>query len=74
MAAEDGGATRKTFNLTPKGKRALDDLLDAEFGSNDTDVANRALALAAYLMGEVKAGAKIQIAREGEPPLNVVFL
>lgn len=77
MAAEEdttAGSGRRTFNLTPKGRRALADLVDQEFGPNDTDAINRAIVLAAFFMGEVKAGATIQVVRPGEKPIEVVFL
>lgn len=74
MAAEDSGSSRKSINLTPKGKRALDDLVDWEFGANETDAVNRALVLAAFLMGEQAAGATVQVARANEVPQVIVFL
>lgn len=66
--------TRKTANLNPRAKRALDDLTDWEFGYDDTESINRALVLTAYLVGEVKAGGEVIITRPGETPMRVVFL
>lgn len=77
MAAEEdttAGSGRRTFNLTPKARRALSDLVDQEFGPNDTDAINRAIVLAAFLMGEVKAGGSIEVTRPNEVPVRVVFL
>jgi hypothetical protein len=66
--------TRKTANLNPRAKRALDDLTDWEFGYDDTESINRALIMTAYLMGEVKAGGEVMVTRPGEMPMRVVFL
>jgi hypothetical protein len=62
--------TRFTFNATPKARRAMEGLLALEFGTNQTEVMNRALIMAFWIMEEADRGAEIKLVRQTE----VVFL
>jgi hypothetical protein len=63
---------RLSVNLSPEAAAALR-WLKARYGGSTTEAIRRAISTEKYIQEQVDSGAKILVAREGQPLREIVF-